>query len=549
MLQKIMSFLVASVWSLASILAVSTVFSFAHTGSASAISCSDIPTTTGATTTWYFHPDNPSCQLGGSAPANGFGFSLGSSFVTVTTARSGSFTPDFINCGIAITTTATVAPTQSPAAGCSGANNQLVFQESGHYETIFEFEHAASGNVYTLTIDFDLVRYVSYTINSMTITGGEFGAAASANTTEQLVSNFSGNRAGNLLNNQPNIGGFIDGSGTGGGSNPFGALSAYGSTSFNGSDFKMSYANSVSRVARLSQNRVEQAMQAAYKQNPQQNDEPFQHVLAYGDEAGTLDVPTDQRRWDAWLQIYGAHSESGDTETDFWVGYAGAHYFVTADVIIGALAQIDYADEENSVAGSKADGLGWMIGPYLAAKLPDHPLFFEARAAWGQSNNNITPSGAAEDDYDSTRWLASAKLSGAYKIKSITIKPSVKVSYFAEKQHSYVDSTSATIASQTIEIGELRWGPTFSKTIETNDGLLITPSLGMQGVWNFVADEASGTTGTLPGTDDVRSTVNAAIGLRNETGMALNVSGFYDGIGLDDFEAYGGTARVSVPIR
>ncbi|PCJ90512.1 MAG: hypothetical protein COA52_10045 [Hyphomicrobiales bacterium] len=369
--------------------------------------------------------------------------------------------------------------------------------------------------------------------------------------TQEVIANFIGNRAGNLLNNQPNIGGFIDGSGAVGGSNPFGALSAYGATSFTGSDFKMSYANSLSRVARLSQSRVERTMEAAYKQQPQSSEKPFQHVLSYDDDGASDAVPAATRRWDVWMQVYGAHSDVGDTSTDFWVGYAGAHYFVTPDVIIGALAQLDYADEDNSVTGNKADGFGWMIGPYLAAKLPDHPLYFEARAAWGQSDNNIKLAtfGAEEDEFDTTRWLASAKLSGAFEIRSITIKPSVRVSYFNEKQHSYVDSFSTTIAAQTTEIGELRWGPTFSTTIETDDGLFITPSLGVHGIWNFVADDVAGTSGTLPGTEDVRSTVDAGLGISNASGLSFNVTGFYDGIGLDDYEAYGGTARVSVPFQ
>ncbi|MBL4646032.1 MAG: autotransporter outer membrane beta-barrel domain-containing protein [Rhizobiales bacterium] len=452
----------------------------------------------------------------------------------------------FVNCTAVATGTAGFGTTTS---NCATGDSVVFFAAGGiqTYDMTITLEHPGNGTVYTVKVNISADIGRDHTVNSMSITGGEFDAIP-VNVEEQLA-NFSSNRAGNLLNNQPNIGGFIDGSGTFAGSNPFGALSAYGSTSFDGSSFNMSYANSLSRVARLSQNRVERTMAAAYKQQPQKDDAPFQHVLAYGDEGSANAVPADQRRWDVWMQVYGAHSDVGDTSTDFWVGYAGAHYFVTPDVIIGALAQIDYANSDNSATGSKADGLGWMIGPYLAAKLPDHPLYFEARLAWGQSDNNIAPTGGTEDDFDTTRWLGSAKLSGAFKVKSITIKPSVQVSYFNEKQHSYVDSTATTIAAQTTEVGELRWGPTFSTTIGTDDGLFITPSLGVHGIWNFVADEAAGTTGTLPGTEDVRSTVDAGLGIRNGRGLAFNITGFYDGIGLNDYEAYGGTARVSVPIQ
>ncbi len=421
-------------------------------------------------------------------------------------------------------------------------------------------EPAAGGTFATATRSFVQFQVtVTATGQTLLISAEISGAAGavptiamlsvSAVSTEEQVSNFSVNRATNLLGNQPQIGAFLNG-GAGGGSNPFGALSAYGSTSFDGSDFKMSYANSVSRVARLSQNRVEQAMAAAYKQQPEKTAEPFQHILAYGDEGIADASPVKDRVWDAWVQIYGAHSESGDTSTDFWVGYAGAHYFVTSDVIIGAIAQIDYSSEDNSASGSSAEGLGWMIGPYLAAKLPDHPVYFETRVAWGQSDNTITPtSGAAEDDFDTTRWIASAKLSGSYKLGSVTIAPSVRASYYNERQHSYVDSNAAVVPGQTIEVGELRWGPTFSTSIVTDGDVIITPSLGVNGVWNFAVDEAASTAGTLPGTDDVRSAVNAGLDVSNQYGLSLSLSGYYDGIGLNDYEAYGGTARVSVPFQ
>ncbi|MBL4645824.1 MAG: hypothetical protein JKY99_05130, partial [Rhizobiales bacterium] len=120
----------------------------------------------------------------------------------------------------------------------------------------FTMEQTGTGTTYTVIADVTVTNGSDHTVNAMSITGGVFDPAPTVSTEEQLA-NFTANHASNILSNQPNIGGFIDGSGAFGGSNPFGSLSAYGSTSFDGSSFKMSYANSVNRVARLSQNRVE----------------------------------------------------------------------------------------------------------------------------------------------------------------------------------------------------------------------------------------------------------------------------------------------------
>lgn len=89
-----------------------------------------------------------------------------------------------------------------------------------------------------------------------------------------------------------------------------------------------------------------------------------------------------------------------------------------------------------------------MVGPYIAAKNADHNLFFDARAAWGQSDNDLTmPS--SKGSFDTERWLVNAKLSGLVESNGWAIRPAVSVSYFEETQERYTDSLSNTIGSQT----------------------------------------------------------------------------------------------------
>ncbi len=43
--------------------------------------------------------------------------------------------------------------------------------------------------------------------------------------------------------------------------------------------------------------------------------------------------------------------------------------------------------------------------------------------------------------------------------------------------------------------------------------------------------------------------LDAGIAISNPYGLGLNVSGYYDGIGADDYEAYGGKARLIIPLN
>ncbi len=213
------------------------------------------------------------------------------------------------------------------------------------------------------------------------------------------------------------------------------------------------------------------------------------------------------------------------------------------------MLQANWSDESDNSAGSSADGFGWMVGPYMAAKLPGQNLFFDARAAWGRSDNNIKPLGTYEDDFETERWMINAKLSGLFQSGGLSIRPAVSVSYFEETQESYTDSLTNTIAKQTFSQGEVRFGPTFSQDILQDDGTVIRPKFGISGVWNFDVDNDGNSQGAVVGTGDIRARLDAGFTAISTDLWSLDITGFYDGLGVDDYHAYGGSARLTVPLQ
>lgn len=255
------------------------------------------------------------------------------------------------------------------------------------------------------------------------------------------------------------------------------------------------------------------------------------------------------RRYDVWTEIYGSRSSSGDIESSYWAGYLGAHYFVSPDFLVGAHLQFDWADEDNENTGASADGFGWMIGPYIAGRIAGTSLGFEAKASWGRSDNNISPFGTYTDSFETERMLLSGKLQGSFSIDTLTITPSVRVSWFKETQESYTDSLSNKIPEQTISLGELRFGPEFSQSISLPGGSVIVPTIGISGVWNFDIATNNASQPAPLGSDDLRARVDAGISLTNALGWQLIASGYYDGLGVASYEAIGGKVRLTIPIQ
>ena len=77
-------------------------------------------------------------------------------------------------------------------------------------------------------------------------------------------------------------------------------------------------------------------------------------------------------------------------------------YKLTPALLLGVLAQFDWTDEDDDRTGIATEGEGWLVGPYIVAKLAPH-VYFQARGAWGESDNEVTPFGTYTDDFDTTR--------------------------------------------------------------------------------------------------------------------------------------------------
>lgn len=357
--------------------------------------------------------------------------------------------------------------------------------------------------------------------------------------TQAVIRSFLHNRLNALLEEEPDRPRFIrrfPGSLWGDGGGPGGSSPV--ELSFSGSG-TVAFSTSLSRIARYGA-QVDDATRR----------EAGQGAMLLGSKSARSPATWDGI--DVWVEGHytGYNSRYGDVDGDGSVGifYLGADYPLTPDLLIGFLTQFDWAEEDSDSLGSHVEGRGWMAGPYLSARLRQN-LFLDLRAAWGRSDNEVDPFGLYTDDFDTTRWLAIARLSGNWRSGAMRVTPSVSVKYGQEHQESYTDSMGVLIPDQTVSLGRVEFGPEFAYRHRRLDGTLIEPQLKLTGIWDFENDGGLTLDGDVTTPDELRAKVEAGVLVQMTSGWSLRATGSYDGIGADDYEAYSAKLWLNVPLN
>ncbi len=252
-------------------------------------------------------------------------------------------------------------------------------------------------------------------------------------------------------------------------------------------------------------------------------------------------------RFDVWVEGVVGKQDFGSGKNNFGIVHTGADYLVTPDILLGVSTQLDWGDYKASGAAAKSDSFGFMVGPYATARLSED-LYLDARAAWGKAKHDVSPLGTYTDDVSSERVLLSAALIGDYDAGGFRIEPEVRVSYFSESTGAYTDSNGVAVAGYEVETGTLEFGPTLSRKLEVNDGLTLTPRIGMSGIWTFAqkntAEVASGN-GLGFADTGLRARMELGVSAELANNVLLSLDGTYDGIGDDNYEAWSGALKVS----
>ena len=278
--------------------------------------------------------------------------------------------------------------------------------------------------------------------------------------------------------------------------------------------------------------------------------------------------------FDVWAKGKFIHVDGEAYESDVILFHVGADYRLNRNTVVGVMGQLDWTRENNISDDSeaahdsvyfgttqptllnagptltKAEGLGWMAGPYSVVRLADN-LILDGRVAGGMSHNTIEPFDAGyRDDFTTFRAMARAQLTGDFNTDlfgvNMAINPFVRGVYFWEKHNDIDSGTGDQIDSDSIQIARVYFGPKISTSFKTEDGYFIRPHITLTGSYDL--EEAGETDGYGNDVEEenFHSRIDIGVTFLSKDGISLAGTGFYSGIGSADSTAYGGAVKLTI---
>lgn len=255
--------------------------------------------------------------------------------------------------------------------------------------------------------------------------------------------------------------------------------------------------------------------------------------------------------WDIWVEgRYSAFDDdNGNLDRDGHVGvlYVGGDYRVAGNMIVGALIQFDWSKDDSDVLASTVDGNGWMIGPYLSARIHEN-IYFDLRAAWGRSSNDLTL-GTTTGGFDTSRWLVKGTLAGNWLYDAWRFTPSAELAYVEESQDAFTNSAGTFIAGQDVSLGRLQFGPEIGYRFAHSADTFIEPFAAIKGVWDFDNPNVAIVDGFVVGPGDFWGRLEGGLNVITTSGWYLRGLASWDGVGSDDYSGYTLQGTLNVPLN
>jgi outer membrane autotransporter protein len=255
--------------------------------------------------------------------------------------------------------------------------------------------------------------------------------------------------------------------------------------------------------------------------------------------------------WDVWVEgrYSGFSDDAGNIDRDGHVGllYVGGDYRVAENMIVGVLAQFDWSKDDSGVLNSKVDGNGWMIGPYMSAQIHEN-IYFDLRAAWGRSDNDLTI-GTATGAFDTSRWLVKGTLAGNWVYDTWRITPTAELAYVTENQDAFTNSAGTFVPGQDVSLGRLQFGPEVGYRIQHTADTFIEPFAAIKGVWDWDNPNVAIIDGFVVGPGDFWGRLEGGLNVMTADGWLVRGMASWDGVGSNDYNGYTLQGIVNVPLN
>jgi hypothetical protein len=225
----------------------------------------------------------------------------------------------------------------------------------------------------------------------------------------------------------------------------------------------------------------------------------------------------------------------------------GTDVLLQPGLMVGALVQLDqYGEDYDGVSGTNTSR-GMLAGPYASFQLaPD--LVFDARVAWGSSENHAALPDGTHLSFDTDRQLLRGRLSGNRKLLGLQFTPSVALAVVEDRIVGGNEEDSTLLEQENAVMGRLGVGSTLSYRFALDDGGYLQPSAGLSTGWTL--DELDGAAfRDAELVNDSGAKAEAGLALGTADGVSISATGAIEGIGEDDYSAWSGRLSLTAPLN
>lgn len=249
-------------------------------------------------------------------------------------------------------------------------------------------------------------------------------------------------------------------------------------------------------------------------------------------------TPRETRDWLFWMDIRGMSQQPVDTNTarvdirgSQINALAGVTRRLTPGLVVGVMGGFESFDFTSQSLAGRLKGQGLTAGAYLGWQVMQGIRFDAALAhSWLDYEGQA---GTASGAFAGRRLLASAGLTGTYRLQAFVFEPSARIFGLWENQNAYVDSLGTAQDKNSFMTGRASGGMKVSYHYAYSPVVTLIPSLGLYGDYYFSGDNAAAlnSTGTAAIADGWSARLAAGLGLSIAGGAKMSVDGELGGLG------------------
>jgi hypothetical protein len=267
--------------------------------------------------------------------------------------------------------------------------------------------------------------------------------------------------------------------------------------------------------------------------------------------------PAPPRDWLLWADVAGTGWNTDPSAGDIRGGQVnavvGLSRRLTPDFLVGILGGYENFDYTSQTLDGRLKGSGWTLGSYLGWRIWPTLRFDAGVARSGIAYDGVA--GTAFGTFPGSRWLASAGLTGMYRIEWLEIEPSARVYALWEHEQQFIDSLGTLQGENSFSTGRASGGLKFAYPWSWNPTITITPFVGAYADYYFTNANVSlmpsnNLTPPLLPTEFIQgwsARVTGGLSANFAGGARATVGGDVGGLGSQNFMTWTVRGRVSLP--